>query len=340
MLRPEQHLAEIGRKYPDAWKNLESLYMGKGTKGLPDWPDWCYVPVSGAHAVVSGGVNNRVPVNNVPDIPRVAALGPWRVTKGVYRFHEEVARPLWESPLPGKLPTDVLQRLPEWCVYIELPEGFLADTHGFFAHLEWDASDGHEELRLLFDVAVEDREVLLPLQIHLGHDLETGLRAMEEYALRTLREVGTINVDSLKGDLPTRFTYLENISGCISLLLYLISARDTDLRDAKGTDAKPDNPTPKKTKKGLRLFPPTGPKVWEAGYRLGSFLAKAKSEGGGGSGDGAERAVTPHIRRAHWHTYWTGPRKDPDRRAAVVKWLPPIRVGVDEGLIPTVRVVK
>ena len=35
----------------------------------------------------------------------------------------------------------------------------------------------------------------------------------------------------------------------------------------------------------------------------------------------------PHWRRAHWHTFWTGPLNG--ERIAQVKWLPPIAVGLD-----------
>ena len=35
-----------------------------------------------------------------------------------------------------------------------------------------------------------------------------------------------------------------------------------------------------------------------------------------------------HIRRAHWHRFWTGPRDG--ERTPRVKWLPPIPVNVDD----------
>ena len=35
----------------------------------------------------------------------------------------------------------------------------------------------------------------------------------------------------------------------------------------------------------------------------------------------------PHWRRAHWHSYWTGPRDG--ERIARLKWIPPIPVGLD-----------
>lgn len=38
--------------------------------------------------------------------------------------------------------------------------------------------------------------------------------------------------------------------------------------------------------------------------------------------------ITPNIRRAHWHGYWTGPRKGNTKTEQTfsLRWLPPIMV--------------
>lgn len=38
----------------------------------------------------------------------------------------------------------------------------------------------------------------------------------------------------------------------------------------------------------------------------------------------------PHVRAAHWHTFWVGPRSAtfPDRKP-IIRWLPPIPIGMD-----------
>ena len=47
-----------------------------------------------------------------------------------------------------------------------------------------------------------------------------------------------------------------------------------------------------------------------------------KSEG---TGTGTGRTVRPHIRRAHWHHYWTGP----GRKSLEVRWIQPTLVLAD-----------
>ncbi|MCL6568684.1 MAG: hypothetical protein K6T35_07350, partial [Meiothermus silvanus] len=61
-------------------------------------------------------------------------------------------------------------------------------------------------------------------------------------------------------------------------------------------------------------------------------------------GDGS-RSITPHVRRAHWHLYWTGEgsRKDPSKARPRVRWIEPTLVGAErmEGEIAAVvRVVE
>ena len=54
---------------------------------------------------------------------------------------------------------------------------------------------------------------------------------------------------------------------------------------------------------------------------------------------GTHASPRPHIRRAHWHSFWVGKRDQPDARSVTLKWLPPIPVNVQgvEDLTTTVR---
>jgi len=60
--------------------------------------------------------------------------------------------------------------------------------------------------------------------------------------------------------------------------------------------------------------PPRGDRGETVGHRL-------RNSGAGHADTG--RTVSPHIRRAHWHTYWTGK----GRTVPVLRWLHPILVG-------------
>src|SRR6185369_17498093 len=102
--RPRAHLAAAGKLYPEAWKTADAFRADRGCDGLPDWPDWCYLPLAGWYAIVSGGCTNRIPSHLIGDVGRLAALGTWRATQGIYRFDPALYHAIVETPVDGDLP--------------------------------------------------------------------------------------------------------------------------------------------------------------------------------------------------------------------------------------------
>lgn len=336
--RPRDRLAAIARRYPDAWRAVDEFRADRGTGGLPDWPGWCFLPLAASYAVVSGGGSNRVPLDRAGDVGTLGALAAWRVTQGIYRFDPAVYAAIVETPVDGDVPHEILYRLPEWCVYVETPDMQVAGdvVHGFFAHLEHDIATGRPELRLLIDAD----SMLLPIPVHLGPwSLEESLRRMVSTASAHAVELGM-------GEAPADLlpAIQARVGPMVSLLLYLCS-QNAEIGDGK---RMPANPEPKRTKRGWRLFPADRPTAWDVGVRLGAALRAAyrQAETGGDVGHAGPR---PHIRRAHWHGFRSGPMKRADgsdipahERKYDLRWLPPIAVNLDgvEGLPATVRPVR
>ena len=294
------------------------------------------------------------------DGPVIAALASWRPTQGIYRFDGDLLDAVWQTPLvaserftsAGKLPTELLYHLPEWCTYIETPGKSVWDSMeiaGFFAHLEYDTDKGRPELRLVLDPAGSG-ERIISLPVHLGPDtLEEALRETVLEGAANAEEQGAEVAEKIRGSVEQAGEMAKDLAPLLSTLLYLcsINAEVRDAADPQG-ERLPANPEPKKTRKGLRLFPPDQPTVWETGYRMGaalrSAMASAEAEGRGDpSSPGAGpvgRTVRPHYRRAHWHSFWRGPRSKPEEREITVKWIPPIPVNlgdIDEELVPVIR---
>lgn len=67
------------------------------------------------------------------------------------------------------------------------------------------------------------------------------------------------------------------------------------------------------------------PKVVEFGYRVGPRLGQARKSYPVGAAGTTGRKMAPHVRRAHFHTYLTGP----GRTVPTVRWLAPIPINVD-----------
>jgi hypothetical protein len=79
------------------------------------------------------------------------------------------------------------------------------------------------------------------------------------------------------------------------------------------------------------------------GYRLGAAIRAAQASPQHSESGGTHARPRPHIRRAHWHGYWTGPRAKPAKeRKFVLRWLAPIPVNVSEETptIPTIHEVN
>lgn len=311
---------------------------------LPNWPDWCWCPLSGAYAIVSGGGPNRVDIQNMSDVGILAALSAWRITQGIYRVDPDVFDALWETPIAGRLPIDLFYRLPEWCVYVETPRDSKAQKAGllgFFAHLEWDVHTKRTELRFVIDSTEKGLQILV---IHLvGETIEECVNAaIEEMLLRlsdikddiTIEEREYVS-DILSEEYPD--DYKVAITPIVSVLLYICSI-SADIADMADKRLRPANPQPRKTKKGPRIFPPNSPTTWLVGYRIGATLRLASTTKDNKPSEGTHVSPRPHVRCAHWHSFWIGPKNRPGKRRLVVKWLHPVLVGAGE-IVPTIRQV-
>ena len=108
---------------------------------------------------------------------------------------------------------------------------------------------------------------------------------------------------------------------------YYLASQNADIRpvrSGKGSRCLRKNGTP------LRI------QAWDVGFRVGCTVAQMYQDRP--SGDLMEQQSMrrasgrrPHIRRAHWHHYWTGK----GRSVLVVRWLLPILIhGDPDKLIP------
>jgi hypothetical protein len=80
------------------------------------------------------------------------------------------------------------------------------------------------------------------------------------------------------------------------------------------------------------LFPPDKPKVWRLGFSVGEQIREGKRQVH--EHQKTHAGPRPHIRRAHWHNFWTGRRKfaadeQPVPQKLMAKWLPPVAVAME-----------
>lgn len=324
-LRPIEHLRATMRLYPSTGRMVDEFRADKG-KGLPDWPAWCFVPMAGWYALASQDNytqllhGQRLPLHLIPDVGKLAAIGSWRYSQGVYRLDADLQRALGETLIVGDIPCEVLYRLPEWCVYVETPgrEWLGSPLYGYWCHLEYDINTHRSELRLLLDTETD----LVALPIHIGPWTVTEAidRMISESNRQVLANKIRINQPVTTDDIQI---VAAAVNPLISLLLYLCSEAP-DVDDEREPGVSPSRPKPTRTKRGWRLFPAEKPRIWTVGRHLGQQLRKTSAELTVETG----RSVKPHLRKGHWHGYWLGPRKS--ERKFIYKWIMPMIVSGGE----------
>lgn len=315
-------VAVLNRFYDKELYRLIYFFVEHKGDGPLQWPDWCFVPLSGVYAALQP--QGKIDPRRASLIGIHGALATWRMSKGIYRFDPEILNDLWDTDLDETIDESVLYHLPEFCCYIETPgkEYFEHPLYGFWVHMEWDVPGKRPELRLLYDID----PVPMPFPIHLGFgSLVEGIK--RSLAQGALYSPGNEQIPSFATGL-----LFEHLSGIISLVLYLCTAN----ADISGREGTPTRYKVQHTRRGPRVFGADHPRTWDVAVRLGAALrsARARYESNPESA-GTGSPKRPHIRRAHFHTYHIGA----GRVDSILKWLPPIAVNV-EGIDDIPAVVR
>ncbi|MBK5964147.1 hypothetical protein CCR95_08630 [Thiocystis minor] len=318
-IRQRKHVNWISKRYPEAWIQADRIRADRN-RGV--WPDWCYLPLARWWIIARQRWDEPTPtLERVVDLARLATLGAWRTTQGVYRFDPDLYAALIATPLAGDLADALLFRLPSWGVYLETPDLSFSGMPiiGVYASLEHDLRDGHAELRLLLDSEHRDLH-LLPVPLRLEHgSLLASAHATHDVAWN--RAVTDFSDKASGCEHAGAAQVARDLAPILALLLYLC-ADETDYQ-------RPPRPRLVKTRtQGRVLVAPAQVRDWVVGERLGAAMRLVRLGDPGEAGAVGEHARPwSHGRRAHWHTFWTGSRDG--ERAAHVRWLPPIPVGLD-----------
>lgn len=303
--KQDQELHNIQLLFPHMVEMVNDFRAGKG-RDLPDWPDWCLLPMSGWAAI-----------NTPPRTPlaSLTALGTWSFSRGTYAIDPTLTDALAETGLSDALPSRAFYHLPEWCVFIETPGRMFSDTAltGFWAHLEWDTNQNRPELRLLL---LTDTG-LVPIVLHLGDwsvltAIKKAIEEAKSYVQPGDKRLENFDLVALK----------DEITPLVSLLLYLCSdAPDIEPgRQPKQSIFRPQYG--RGAEKAGKLVQAEKPMRFEVGRVIGGILRSAQSAQEPASTGKGKRA---HLRRGHWHGFWYGPR-DGERRFGY-RWLHPIIAG-------------
>lgn len=267
----------------------------------------------------------------------------YRLTQQVISFDPEVSAMLeldqghkerLVSDDGAPLPTDLLSRLP-FQTFVVVPNqgdmlSFLVEcTQRKMANVDVDALFLHVVARILDSDTKKVHQVAASAVLRPGQNLAEAVISTEQ----ALQNVAGLAPRAVNAEEQLRiFSVLAHV---LPYLLYL-SAENRELEG--DVEAQPQLT---KTRRGLRIFARPAPNLIQAGIRIGAAIRGARAartdQAAGDAYNGFSR--TPHLRAAHWHMYWKGPRNEPTKRSRVLHFLPPIPVNVQQpgDLQPVVR---
>ena len=358
--RPDMLLQQLDRLAPSIWKSMDddrrnAFEWDKGVV-LPSWACQTNIPVpldraSPKDQFFLGDVHRQAPGRAKPlvqkglpmDTPvllltpeRAAMFYSWRATKLEFRFDPDFARALMDTPVEGEIPPELLLRLPAACIYVEIPLGEIDDWLGFYACLDIPSKNAQPVLRIFGDAGRSWPRSTFTIPVSggsLSEFMEHRGRDFQEQLAKTVAE-GTPIKDPdalLAAERNARASEGKYLAKILSLLLYLCS-EEPDLPD----DFEVSTVQDKRIGPLRRILPPKAVRCWPIGVRLGSVFRKEieKHRDIPLSSEAATVIVRPHVRRAHWHTYRTGPKGS----RPILKWLSPIIVGAKSAgdALPTV----
>lgn len=318
-------LKKVSAERPEAWEQMKDFHDHNGKEGLPPWPDWCYAPMAASFAVASKGKADTFyeKWSFVSLSAEIAALAPWRISKEVFVIDEELKKLLSEQGGETDIPTEILLSLPYQCFYIELDNFLISGVHccGVFVHLEYDVNNGDRELRLLY-LADDGRTLGMPIHIDEKNLME-NLKHTAREAWRNAR-VG-VSEDTLE-----ELEY--DLGQTLQLILYIL---------ANNADIEPNSEQALITKRSATIKDKYSEiRKWNVGERIGNAIRKSrlvpKDEAKDISEPTTHASPRAHMRRGHWHHFWTGPRSAPEERKLILRWVAPTAIGVSDEEMPMV----
>lgn len=247
----------------------------------------------------------------------------WNFSKDIYKLNDTIFYELAKTPMK-KLNVNVLKRLPNWCVYIDLNVNFAIANDdyeevvdGFYVFLDDMSCSERENALYLYIVIVKEGEKFKPIGFPLIDG--TVLEALEVGHQRNLSS--GLNVDDMsEEEIDYTLRSAANLAGIFLPIVFYICSEGADIRYRGSSAVKHNLLIDRKKKK--RIFSPSKSRVWE----VGKVLEKQKEAFERLKGKHGKR-VEPHIRRAHWHGFWKN--GDDGDKELVYRWIPPIYVNSD-----------
>lgn len=321
---PLQLVAEAKKKRPQIWNIIDSLsqsdqlqdkniYMASGL-------------LSSFLKTTEKGTQEDINVL----ASELHALSAWRRNKKIYTFHQALASELLAAyDSAAVLPVDIFLNLPFDGIFIECVQKNIY----FFVTKDYDAINGASSLSFYFPT-LSGFSASLPLlpELSLEKIIDKSIKKLVEQVYNMndqLKQHYDFNTKSMQ---TMQFAYnlhrhktqfINNLKIALPLLLYLCAQNCENEENPEQKKIYRPRSASASIKDAQREI-----KKFDVGYRIGAAIVAhqtKKTTTGADGEDVRERSGTSapksaHVRRGHYHHFWTGPRSD---RKLILKWVNP-----------------
>lgn len=326
---PERVLSEIHTEIPYLTRSVSEILSHRGDEGFPEWEKYCFLPFYLWQQIAYLAIYDDYPPRLNKLTYDAQAVGTWQYSKGFYSFDIDFALELIESPITDDIPVNVLMRLPEFCVWIDLnnvaddlpdPHNIFQEARGFFVYLDYDIYD--KTSKLIFNIPYFGT---FPFELG-DYSIHIALDRLIEYLINLEGPDSETKAEIIQNRDSFVYWYGNLFGRLLNLVLYLC-VDEPDIQTDREPGYSKYRAEPVKTKKGIKLFPSDKLHHHQVGRKFGNilrqtYLMDAETEPLDWQG-GTKRA---HLRRGHWQGYWKGPRKA-EVRDFIFHWIPPMIVG-------------
>lgn len=261
--------------------------------------------------------------------------------RGIYRFDPDLLPIILDSETES-VPKDVMLHLPEYSCFVpctkdpfpKVLQQSLEGLQGIFVHIDEDSNNNDAELRFtLIFPEKEEKDQLLRYYLPLQHDsIEACLQDMIDLTSKEISQSKTdvsISYDEAR-DAVLASDIVPHVR-CLCSLALALCCQNIEITPA---NLAAQNTLAKKSlsRQSGNIIMQTETHKWDVGVRIGSAIRLGKKEQITRSSEmdsigGSRHPVRPHIRKAHYHHYWIGPRSN-EERERIVRWIPPTPVAI------------
>ena len=338
---PLEFLRKVSDFLPGIWDEIEEARNIKGEAEHLEWPEWCYFPMCLTDVLlrerwmIPGRLSEPIRAEKREMMcGYICALAPWRRSKEIYVMSEELENLLYEQD-DAEIPSEVLLKMPYQCFYVKTNNLYFEKdkADGFFAFLDYDTFTHNSSLEFLF---VMENGKIEGLNIRIDqNNIEDSLRKSVDDLKKSKSKL--LEDERLQKILDNDFfingfiDYVRKpLTNALQLVLYIL-AENADIKEHEERAPRRSQDTIRDTYKEIHK--------WDVGVKIAQSIRKnsVRREDGGDKSDKEAKLIArshkrPHMRRGHWHHYWTGPRKG--ERKIILRWIPPTFIGSRSEDIP------